>query len=313
MIVLYVIIGLVMLVGGAELLVRGGSHVAIAAKVPILVVGLTLVAFGTSTPELAVSVTAANTPHGEMALANVNGSNVANILLVLGLAAVVRPLAVDRRLMRREVPSLLALQLAVPIVCTDGVITRWEGAALLMGGVVYNVWLLADAMAQRNAYVPDDDLDVDVKSINLPLDIAMLAGGIVILLIGADFFVEGAEGLALWAGLSPWFIGLTVVAVGTSMPELMTSVVASYKGEVELALGNALGSNILNVALVLGISAMVNPIHIPEGGVDFDNFVAVGVALLLIPIVLNGRGELARVHGVLMVAAYATYIAFIPR
>ncbi len=309
--VLKMVIGVVMLVTGAELLVRGGSHIALVLRVPILIVGLTLVAFGTSTPELAVSVTAALTATTEMALGNVNGSNIANILLVLGVAAAVSPLRVDRRLMRREVPTLLALQLAVPLMCIGGTISRLEGGLLLLGGLGYNAWLLYDAMAMRQAYEPDDDVDLDVGNVNLPIDLAMLVGGLVILLIGAMIFVDGSTAFAKWMGLSDWFISLTILALGTSMPEVVTSIVSSYRGQVDLAIGNSLGSNILNISMVLGITALIQPIQLEDPSVWSTNLITVGVAVLLIPIVMSGSGRLSRAQGVLMMVGYVAVLAFI--
>ncbi len=315
MYVIELVIGLVALVGGAELLVRGGSHMALAFRVPILIVGLTLVAFGTSTPELAVSITAALSETDdlgkgtEMALANVNGSNMANILLVLGIASLVAPLRVDRRLMRREVPTLLALQFSVPLVMMGGVITRIEGFLLLSGGIAYNIWLVYEAMKLREAYVPEDD-DLDITNVNLPKDVAMFVFGLVVMLGGAVFFVSGAVTLAQNLGFSAWFIGLTVLALGTSMPEVITGIVASWRGEVDLAIGNSLGSNILNISMVLGITAMIKPIEFENPAVWVDTGIVCCVALLLVPIVMSGSGRLSRLGGALMIMTYLAILAF---
>ena len=308
MFLLQLLVGLVMLVGGAELLVRGGSHIALALRVPVLIVGLTLVAFGTSAPELSVSVTAALKASTDMSLANVNGSNIANVALVLGLAALVSPLRVDRRLMRREIPTLLVLSLAVPLMCLDGAITAVDGMLLIFGGLFYNAWLVRDAMKQRDAYDPEEDFDVDLGETKAGRDIAMLVGGLVILVFGADQFIVGATEVAQLFGMSDRVIGLTVIALGTSAPEVATSVVSAYRGESDLALGNAIGSNILNIAMVLGVTACIEPIRLSNNDAFLDMGLSFGAALLLIPIVLRGSGRMGRVDGAVMVLAYLGYV-----
>lgn len=304
MFVLYLVIGLVMLVAGAELLVRGGGQLALAMRIPALVVGLTVVAFGTSTPELMVSLTAALKGSTEMALANVNGSNIANIALVLGAVALVRPLIVDRTLMRREVPTCLALQLALPLLCLDGILGRFDGAMILMGGLAYNVWLIFEALRGR-APPMDDDLEA-AEATPWYVHVVMLVVGIAVLIVGANVFVAGAEEVARWFNLSERFIGLTVVALGTSAPELATGLVSAQRGEVELAVGNSLGSNIINISLVLGITAIIQPILLHDQGAWGDMSAAFVVTALLIPIVLVGR--LGRGPALLMCGGYFTYI-----
>lgn len=304
MFVLLLLIGLVMLVAGAELLVRGGGQLALALRVPALVVGLTIVAFGTSTPELMVSVTAALKASTEMALANVNGSNIANIALVLGAAAVVRPLVVDRTLMRREIPSCLGLQILLPVLCLDGGLSRIDGGFLLIVGIAYNVWLLFEALRGR-APPMDDDLEV-VEGTPTYVNVLMLVVGVAVLIVGANLFVSGAETVAEIFGLSERFIGLTVVALGTSAPELATGLVSAYRGEVDLAVGNSLGSNLFNISMVLGITAMIQPIPVGDPAAWNDMYAAVCITGLLIPIVLFGR--LNRPAGAMMVLLYFAYM-----
>lgn len=308
MFLLQLLVGLVMLVGGAELLVRGGSHIALALRVPVLIVGLTLVAFGTSAPELSVSVTAALKASTDMALANVNGSNIANIALVLGLAALVSPMRVDRRMMRREVPTLLVLSAAVPLLCLDGQLNALDGLLLIFGGLFYNAWLVRDAMKQRDAYDPEEDFDVDLGETKPARDIAMLVGGLVILVFGADQFIVGATEVAQRFGMSDRVIGLTVIALGTSAPEVATSVVSAYRGESDLAMGNAIGSNILNIAMVLGVTACIEPIVLHNNDAYLDMGIVFGAVLLLIPIVLRGSGRMGRVDGAVLVLAYLGYV-----
>ena len=309
---LFVVVGLALLVGGAELLVRGGGHLALAFRVPALIVGLTVVAFGTSAPELAVSLSAAlSTGTGagsggtEAALANVTGSNIANILLVLGVASLVRPLLVDRGLIKRELPALLLLQLMVPLLCLDGAIQRYDGLILIAIGIVYNSILIRQALRHRDDAMAADDSDVEKPK--WVMDTAMLVGGLVVLVVGANLFVSGAFDIAIWLGYSERFIGLTVIALGTSAPELVTGAVSAYRGEVELALGNSIGSNILNIAMVLGLTAVIQPIVFQDAGVWMDFAVASVSTLLLVVYVLTS-GRIGRITGGLMVLAYVSYL-----
>lgn len=304
MFVVTLLIGLAMLVAGAELLVRGGGQLALALRVPALVVGLTIVAFGTSTPELMVSLTAALEASTEMALANVNGSNLANIALVLGLAAMVRPLVVERTLMRRDVPSCFALQLLVPILAWDGLLSRIDGLVMMAGGVAYNAWLLVEALRGR-APALDDDLEMDDDS-GVGRNLFMLVAGMVILVVGAQFFVGGATTMAQFIGLSDRVIGLTVVALGTSAPEIATAVASARKGETDLAVGNSLGSNLLNIAMVLGLTAVISPIRILDNGAFWDIGAAVFITLTLVPFVL--KGSMSRIEGGVLAGGYVLYM-----
>lgn len=319
---LFVVVGLVLLVGGAELLVRGGGHLALAFRVPALIVGLTVVAFGTSAPELAVSLSAALSSGTaavadgagasggtEAALANVTGSNIANILLVLGVAALVRPLLVDRGLIKRELPALLLLQLMVPILCLDGAIQRYDGLVLVAIGVVYNGVLIRQALRDRDDAIAADFDDAVLEQPRWVRDIGLLVGGLLVLVLGAQLFVYGAFDIAVWLGFSERFIGLTVIALGTSAPELVTGAVSAYRGEVELALGNSIGSNILNIAMVLGLTAIIQPILFQDGAVWIDFAVANLCTLLLVGFVLTS-GRIGRVTGGIMLAAYVSYLIF---
>jgi len=300
--VVYLLLGLIALVGGAELLVRGGGELALRLRIPAVVVGLTVVAFGTSTPELAVSVAAALRASTEMALANVNGSNIANVALVLGIGAMVRPLRVERALLRREVPACTLLVLMVPLFLLDHRISRIEGIALLLVGLAYNAWLLRDALRGR-AQVPEAE---DIHT-SLLVEVAMLVGGLVVLVFGADLFVSGAVDVASRLGLSDRYIGLTVVAVGTSAPEIATAVVSAYRGKVELAVGNSLGSNILNISMVLGVTSMIYPIEMIDTKAWWDILVVLIVLLSLIPMVVKDS-LLSRGEGAVLVLGYVTYL-----
>lgn len=312
MFLIALLVGLLLLVAGAELVVRGGGQLALALRVPALVVGLTIVAFGTSTPELAVSTAAALSGAPDMALANVVGSNIANLALVLGLAAIVRPLDVDPRLARRELPVLLVLQLLLPLFAWDMVFQRWEGAALLAVGIGYNVWLVWEARARRARLVESEEEEELEPSGPWYLHLALLVGGVAVIVFGADLFVGGATEVAERLGMSERYIGLTVVAVGTSAPEIATSVMSSFRNNSEIAMGNALGSNVLNVTVVLALSAMILPISLKDAGVFTDLWVALGATALLVPMVLGDR-RISRWEGALLTGGYLAYVVFTPQ
>lgn len=296
--------GLIALVFGANTIVTRGGRLAMAFRVPALVVGLTIVAFGTSAPELTVSITAAFRASTEMALSNVNGSNIANIALVLGVASMIRPLTVQRSLLRRDISSLIVMQCAVLILFIDGVIDQTDGAILLMAGVAYNVWLFHDVLKGRSRL---DEVDNIGESRQIWADVFFLLGGLAILLIGAHFMVDGAVGLAHYFNMSERYIGLTVVALGTSAPELVTAIVCARRGEVEMAVGNSIGSNILNITMVLGITAMLCPIEVSHAGVTADILVALCMALCLVPFAMFGG--LGRRSGIVLVGSYICYLS----
>ncbi|MFT7518199.1 MAG: cation:H+ antiporter [Kiritimatiellia bacterium] len=304
---LILIVGLLLLVGGAELLVRGGGKLALAFRVPALIVGLTVVSFGTSSPEAAVSISAALSGSTEAALANVTGSNIANILLVLGIASLVRPLPVDRSLIKRELPALVILQLLVPVFCIDEQVVWWEGLILLALGVTYTGLLVRSALKERR-----ESADIPVEKAegwmsHWGVQVAMVAVGIVVLVGGAQIFVHAAFSIATYAGFSDRFIGLTVIALGTSAPEIVTGAVSAWRGEVELALGNSIGSNILNISMVLAITSLIRPVGFTDPNTWIDLMVANGCALLLAFTVL-ASGRIGRVAGAGMIVMYLAYI-----
>lgn len=297
-----------MLLIGAELLVRGGGRIALALRVPVIVVALTIVAFGTSMPEITVSVTAAMRGAPGMALGNVVGSNIANIALVLGAAAIVSPVVVGRELMRREVPALLLMHIALPIMLLDSVVGRIDGAILLLIGVVYNAMLIRDALAGR-APVGDDDVEAGGDYLTNGV---LLVMGLAALVAGASFFVDGATVIARMMGLSDRVIGLTVVALGTSAPEVVTGMVSAYRDENDMAVGNSMGSNILNLSLALALTALISPVEMVDSGTWKDLAVAFLVTLLLVPLILTGR-RISRTEGALFVLAYLVYVVMLPQ
>ena len=299
-------LGLVLLLFGAELIVRGGAQFALVMRIPAIVVGLTIVAFGTSAPELLVSLTAASQGKTEVAFANVNGSNIANIFLVLGVASLVRPLHVDRSLLRREIPVCLLLQLLVPFVAWDGLISRGDGMLLFSGCLLYNGCLFYEAYRGRALSLeqfPDEEGGGAWRHF------FVLLLGLLVLVAGARLFVSGALDLALALNWSQRWIGLTVIALGTSLPEVATGVVSAYRNESDLAVGNSLGSNILNISMVLGLTAMIAPITFDiESAVWMDLKIAMLATLVLVPITM--RGQLQRGSGTVLVGLYFAFLLF---
>lgn len=304
--------GLVVLTMGADVLVRGASGLARAAGVTPLVVGLTVVAFGTSAPEVAVSVRASVAGQTGVALGNVVGSNVFNILVILGLSAVVAPLLVQRQLVRQDVPVLIGVSLLPILMALDGALARWEGILLLGGGATYAAFLVwgglrsaARASGPRLPRVPP-------AFRTWAVGILLVGVGLVGLVLGAHLFLEGAVAVARGFGISELVIGLTLVAAGTSLPELATSIVAAVRGERDIAVGNAIGSNIFNILVVLGAAATVAPagLPVPPGALTFDLPVMVAVALVCLPIFFTDW-TITRGEGVLFVAYYVAYLVYL--
>lgn len=305
MYVLALLAGLGLLTWGADLLVRGASRIALGYRIPPIVIGLTVVAMGTSMPEMAVSTVAAINGSADIALANVNGSALANVFLALGLSAVVAPIAVSRAVLGRDLPVAVGLQVLLVLLCWNASLSRVDGLLLLAAGVAYQVWLLRDAVRGRTAVEDVPDSAPGTPTWKNALFVVL---GIVMLVVGGDMFVGGATDLARMFGLSERFIGLTIVAVGTSAPEIATSVVGAYKGEDEISVGNVLGSNIFNVFGVLGVSSLLAPISVsPESWPDL--WLALVCLLPLIPLALRGR--MGRAVGLVFVTVYAAYVGWL--
>lgn len=303
--ILFFVFGGVFLVIGAELLVRGASRLALGIGVSPLVVGLTVVAFGTSAPELAVSVGAGLSGQGDVALGNVVGSNIFNILLILGLSALVTPLAVSLRLIRREVPLMIGVSILTLLLALDGSIGRVEGILLFVGIIVYTVVLIRQSRREER-----DSSEGD-SGVPTPLwvNLLQIVGGLVGLLIGAEWLVNAASSIAEALGMSRLVIGLTVVAAGTSLPELATSVLASIRGERDIAIGNIVGSNIFNVLAVLGATGMISPdpIDVPRGALTFDIPVMIAVSVATLPVIFRNL-RISRWEGLAFILYYIFYV-----
>ena len=307
--------GLVLLVVGAESLVRGASRLAAAVGLSPLVIGLTVVAFGTSAPEMAVSVGGALSGQGDLAVGNVVGSNIFNVLFILGAAAAIAPLVVSMQLLRVDVPIMIGVSVATLLLAADGVVGRIEGILLVVGLAAYTGLLVRLSRRERAAI--QDEFAAEYGSAaqgvgQRALQVALVAGGLGLLVLGARWLVSAAVQMATAFGLSELVIGLTIVAAGTSLPEVATSLIATVRGERDIAVGNVVGSNIFNLLGVLGLSAAVAPdgLRVTPAALGFDVPVMIAVAVACLPIFFTGR-VIARWEGWLFLAYYVAYTAYV--
>lgn len=311
----FFLIGLTLLVMGAEALVRGASRLALSMGISPLVVGLTIVAFGTSAPELAVSVGASLDGRPDLAVGNVIGSNIANVLLILGIAALIAPLVVHEQIIRQEIPIMLGASVLVVVMALDGRITRVESALLFALVIGYTFYLIRQSRRASRETEAEYDAEMPPDSEwdrHWSVQAALIVIGLVALVLGSHWLVGAAVVFAQAFGVSELVIGLTVVAVGTSMPEIATSIVAALRGERDIAVGNVIGSNVFNIFSVLGLTGLVSAggIPIPEAARNFDLWVMLAVAFACLPIMLTGR-EIARWEGAVFVSYYAAYTAYL--
>lgn len=310
-----IVAGFVVLVIGADWLVKGASRLALAAGITPLVVGLTVVAFGTSAPELAVSVTSALGGEADLAVGNVVGSNIANVLLILGVSALVAPLVVNQQLVRLDVPIMFGASLLFYVLVVDGRLNLWDGILLSAGIIAYVVFLVKESRRERDPLVLaeyDALSDDDLKPQPLWQNLLWLAAGIAGLVGGSHLLVEGAVSIATRLGVSELIIGLTVLAIGTSLPELATSVVAASKGERDIAVGNVVGSNIFNLMSVLGFTtlAALGDVPVSSAALRVDIPVMLAVALLCLPMFRSGY-EITRKKGAVFLGAYLLYLLYL--
>jgi len=310
--------GLIALVVGANMLVRGASKLALALGVSPLVVGLTIVAFGTSAPEMAVSVGAALDGQTDIAVGNVVGSNILNVLLILGASAVITPLVVNVQLIRQEVPIMIGASALLFVLALDGRLSMAEGALLCALLVAYTVYLIVQSRRESREGADDFEREMTPAAPGAwdsrwPAQVALVAGGLVLLVVGSDWLVTAATAFAVAMGVSDIVIGLTIVAAGTSMPEIATSLAAALKGERDIAVGNVIGSNVFNILGCLGLAGLASGstgLGIAASVLNFDLWVMLAVALACLPIFLTGR-EIARWEGGVFLAYYAAYVAYL--
>jgi cation:H+ antiporter len=312
--------GLVLLVLGAESLVRGASKIASALGVPPLLVGLTVVAYGTSTPEIAVSLQAALAGRADLAVGNVVGSNIFNVLFILGLSAMIAPLLVSRQLVWIDVPLMVGTSVLMLLMALDGRISRLDGGVLAALIILYTLFLVRQARKERAAAREAAAADQRGDAASPPgsaartwvVNLAYLAAGLGLLVLGARWFVESSMAIARMMGVSELVIGLTIVAAGTSMPEVATSIIATIRGERDIAVGNVVGSNIYNILAVLGFAALLSPggVAVAPAALDFDIPVMLAVAVACLPIFFTGH-LIARWEGWLFFGYYVAYTLFL--
>ncbi len=309
--------GFILLVVGAELLVKGASILAGILGISPLIIGLTIVAYGTSAPEMAVSVMSSFAGQSDIAIGNAVGSNILNILLILGASAVVTPLVVNRQVIRSDVPIMIGVSILLFVFGLDGKVSRVDGVILFIGAVVYTLSLIYQSRHHNNGLNGDEFAEEygfsgESSALVLGKNILFVIVGSVLLVLGSRFLVDSATEIARALGLSELLIGLTIISFGTSLPELATSVVASLRGERDIAVGNVLGSNIFNILAVLGVAGIVAPngIIVPEAAIAFDIPVAIAVAFACLPIFASGS-RISRWEGFLFIFYYLTYTGYL--
>ncbi len=313
--ILWLILGIALLVGGAEVMIRGATELARRLGVPTFIIGLTVVAFGTSMPEMATGVGAVLKGQSDLIVGTVIGSNIANIGLVLGLAAVIKPARVRGGVVRREVPMLIIVSLALVATLFGGSVSRPEAVLLVIGFAAFIAWTL---YASRHLDPEDSALVVEAEDeqaegkppMSVGLSLVLVGIGLGGMVIGSDRAVLGATDLASAMGVPAFIIGLTMVALGTSLPEVVTTVMAALKGHSDLAVGNVLGSNIFNVLCVVGVSGLIGELQVPDIAIQRDAWVMLGLTLVLLPIMVT-QFTVSRIEGCVLLAVYAVYVGLV--
>ena len=299
---LLLIIGFVLLIKGADFFVDGSSSLARFLKIPSVIIGLTIVAMGTSAPEASVSINAALAGNNDIAVSNVIGSNIFNGLVVVGICAFISAFKTNKDILKRDMPVNILITLILCIMIADGKLNRIEGFLLLAGMIFYILNMIHAALKRRTECFEEQ---------NIPLYKAriFIIGGLTAVILGGNLVVNNASQIAVSFGVSQNFIGLTIVAIGTSLPELVTSIVATRKGDSALALGNAIGSNIFNILFILGISAVISPLHIlSESMIDCIILLISGVLLIIFAFT---KKSMSRTEGIICVLAYVGYTAYL--
>ncbi len=318
MVVIQLIGGLVMLIVGAEALVRGASRIAAAFGISSLVIGLTVVAAGTSSPELAVSIMSSLSGQSTIALGNAVGSNIFNVLFILGISALIIPLVVHQQLIRIDVPILIGLSLFTLLIGADGALRPWEGAILVTLGIAYTFMVIRMSKKEKDKAIQQEyeeafgEKEAPAKQGSMWLSVLFVAVGLGMLVLGSRWLVDSAVAIAQSLGVSDLVIGLTIIAAGTSLPEVATSIIAAMRGERDIAVGNVVGSNLFNIFFILGIAALAGKdgVEVPESAILFDLPVMTIVAVACLPIFFTGN-RLDRWEGgvfLLYYIAYTTYL-----
>jgi len=304
---LLLILGLAVLIFGGDLLVKGASGIALKLNMEPMVVGLTVVSLGTSAPELIVSIKSALNGNPDIAMGNVVGSNIANLGLVLAITAIVFPIAVNRKVLRIDWPVMVFFAALAFIFGLDNLITRFEGGVLLVTLVVYIYMLLQRGKSHPDAGAGDIEIDTDAERESMMKLILLLLGGMVALYLGSEWFLSGAIDIGRSFNLSESVIGVTIVAFGTSAPELAASVIAAYRKETDIALGNLVGSNIFNIGAVLGTTSIISPLVIDAKIMNVDIFWMLGIAVIIFPLMVFKK-KLSLLSGIILFSLYCIFI-----
>ncbi len=302
------IVGLIILILGGELLVRGSSSIALKAKISPLVVGLTIVAFGTSAPELLISVKAALSGSPDMTMGNVVGSNICNLALVMGVTALIGPISVNANSIKIDWPVAIGSSLLLYFLLKSSpLLNVWTGLLFLVILISYTLFIIMKSRRETKAQIlADANYDIPKGSENVIRDILYILIGCVGLYYGSDWFVGGARDLAMLLGVSERVIGITVLALGTSLPELVTAIVAAVKGETDLAVGNLMGSNIFNILSILGITSIITPIQVSSEIIQYDLLAMILVTIIILPMMLYKR-VIGRISGAILLLLYVYY------
>lgn len=312
---LLLIIGFVLLIAGADYLVRGASSVAKRLKISDLIIGLTVVSIGTSAPELSVNIIASLDNAPGMAIGNVIGSNIFNFLLIIGFAAIVSPISLKNSLLKIEIPFAILASLALIFVASDtffdstpGVITRSDGMILLL---FFSIFMYYIFLSAKKGEIKEEEITEKESNLSVWLSVIYIAGGLGALVFGGDLIVGSATELAVGWGMSETVIGLTIVAMGTSLPELATSLVAAYKGNSDIAIGNVVGSNIFNIFLILGASSVITPLPFAASS-TIDALVAAAATGVVLFFGYRGKVlKIDRKEGIILIVMYAAYITYL--
>lgn len=296
------LVGFVLLIKGADFFVEGSSSLARILRIPSVIIGLTIVAMGTSAPEASVSINAALAGSNDIAISNVVGSNIFNGLVVVGVCAVLAAFQTNKDILKRDMPLNIFVSAILCLMFLDGKLSRTEGILLLAGMVLYLCFMIRSALKSREP-------GADIQTLSLPVSLLYIVGGLAAVIFGGDLVVDKACIIARSWGVSQNFIGLTIIAIGTSLPELVTSIVATRKGDSSLALGNAIGSNLFNILFILGMSSVISPLHVlDESMIDC---LLLTVSAIILYLFARSKKKMTRLEGVICILLYISYTAYL--
>lgn len=296
------LVGFVLLIKGADFFVEGSSSLARILRIPSVIIGLTIVAMGTSAPEASVSINAALAGSNDIAISNVVGSNIFNGLVVVGVCAVLAAFQTNKDILKRDMPLNIFVSAILCLMFLDGKLSRTEGILLLAGMVLYLCFMIRSALKNREP-------GADIQTLSLPVSLLYIVGGLAAVIFGGDLVVDKACIIARSWGVSQNFIGLTIIAVGTSLPELVTSIVATRKGDSSLALGNAIGSNLFNILFILGMSSVISPLHVLDESVI--DCLLLTVSAVILYLFARSKKKMTRLEGVICILLYISYTAYL--